>query len=260
MRKIRLSLSVLVVALFSLVLVSCSGSPESVLEKAAEKNKEVTYAKQNVDATIEMAGMKMSVNVSGEMDNKNKKSIMKMKMDASAMGAGNQETEMYVDDKTIYIKDPTSDKYMKTTVETSADNSGFAASSIDSLKEDSKVKETVKMEKGDNSDKIITAEVSSETVKKILNNVMKSQMSSMDESMGDITAQLESLEIENMKYTGKVNKEGFLYGEELSFDMKESQSGLTLKMVLKTTSTNINEDKTVTLPEIPKDKIVEGEL
>lgn len=259
MKKVKMSFAILAMILFSIFLVSCSGSPESVLEKAAEKNKEIKYVKQDVNATIEMAGVKMGVKAVAEVDNTNKKAIMDIKIDASAMGASNQNMDMYVDDKTMYVKDPTSDKYIKTSLtEGMSMNTGIASPALDLLKNDTKVKETVKMENGDNSDKVVSAEVSSETVKKILDNFMKSQgsLGSMNSEMGSVTEAMKNIDIENVKYTGKVNKDGFLYAEDLSFDMKEKQSGLTLKMDLKTKSTNINEDKKVTLPEIPKDKIV----
>lgn len=263
MKKIKVSLALLTMILFSFFLAGCSGSPEAVLEKAMEKNKEINYAKQNVDATIEMAGVNMNIKITGETDSKNKKSIMNVKTDASALGASSQNMEMYVDDKTMYVKDPNSDKYIKTTLEDTQamdTSKGFASSAMEELKSDTKVKETVKVENGDNSDKIVSAEVGTETVKKILNNVMKSQLGSMNSEMGNVTEQMDKLDIENMKYKGTVNKEGFLYGEEMSFDIKEKQSGLTLKMTLKSKSTDINEDKTVELPEIPKNKIVEQKL
>lgn len=294
MKKLRLGLMTLTILVVAVFMVSCSGTVSiKDLENAINKNKEIKYSKTNVEISATMMGMKIGANISGEVDNRNNKSLMKMKLDIPMSQEKVPDIDMYVDDKTIYIKDPVSDSFLKSTAKDTGNmnfEKGLVSIAGDVLKKDEKVKETLKFQKGDNSDISISSEISPGTVKEIINNLItsegfldsvqsgaKAQFDGMageldkeaqaeaskqaetasKEAVEEIKKAIAELDISNIKYNCKINKEGYLYSEEISFNIKDKTSGYSLDMTLKTNSSDINADKTVTLPEIPKDKIIE---
>ncbi len=298
MKKFRIYFIASIIAIFSIIAVGCSSSsPEKVLENAINKNKEIKYSKQNADISIGLAGMTIDLKASGDVDNKDKKAALKVSINAPMAQMNNETMDIYTDKGVTYIKEPGTDKFMKMTAKegTTSDSSvteGIAAAAFSSLKDDKSLKDSIKIEKDSESNQVINAEISKETVKGLVDKMLasedvmatiqsaiESQLMEMSEGVKGNTKSKEEmqnlakqgakdaveeykntikqLEISSIKYTGKVNKDGYLYSEEISFDIKEATSGLTLNLKLNTNISDINADKTVNIPEIPADKIVE---
>lgn len=298
MKKFRIYFIASIIAIFSIMAVGCSSSsPEKVLENAINKNKEIKYSKQNADINIGLAGMTIDVKASGDVDNKDKKVALKVTINAPMAEMNNQTMDIYTDKGVTYIKEPGTDKFMKMTAKEgeasdSSVSEGIASAAFASLKDDKSLKDSIKMEKDGDSNQVITAEISKETVKGLvekmlasenvmatMESAMESQLMEMSEGvegnnkskeemqnlakqgvqaqMEEIKTAIKQLEISSIKYTGKVNKDGYLHSEEVTFDIKEATSGLTLNLKLNTNISDINADKTVNIPEIPADKIVD---
>lgn len=299
MKRFKVQSILFTMLVISMIFVSCSDSPEKTLEKAKNKTKEINYMKTNMDFNIGLAGIEVGVKVNGEIDNKNNKSIMNLTMNLPPMIAKdipykNRSIDMYIDKNVSYMKMPDEDKYIKVDAEnqkTIMQNKNFENGMSNLFKTDEKVKETLKMEKDNNSNKIITTDIDAKNVKElfiklfeskefkdmIISNA-KSQMKdiyrkdneykNMDEK--EIEKQIEieinkgliqmrtlinSISIDNIKYKVKINKQGYISLEEITFDVKDPSSGLTVNMKFKLERDDINKEKKVKLPKIPSNKI-----
>lgn len=292
----RISVVTAIILMFSVLLVGCSSSPYEVMEKAIKKNGEVAYAKLDANVNVGVAGVGVDAKISGELDSKNQKAIMKLSVNSPALELTNMSYDMYVDKNAMYIKDPEIGKFLKTPIEEGDKNTEASKKLNDEmlsvLKDDKTFKDSIKLEKGDASDKVVTASISTETVTKLLEKAVASESavsamessfesafitaaegSGVKKSKEEIVAEakkeakaaveeyknaMKQIKFENIKYTGKVNKDGYLYAQNIAFDLKEPTTGFTINLKLDLKMTDINSGKTVTIPNIPKDQIVES--
>ncbi|KMT21150.1 DUF6612 family protein [Clostridium cylindrosporum] len=295
MTKIKISIITAITIIFSLTLIGCSSSPEKVLSDALTKNKGITYSKQDTDISIGLAGMGVDIKAKGEIDSKSQKSSMKVSAKSPLLQGKDISIDIYSDKNIIYVKDPESDQYLKMNSNNGEKSiteigSTMASGLASVLKDDTKVKESLKLKNGDNSDKVVSAEISGETVTKLIDkaiasqsvftameSAVESQLISMAETQGvgsvnkeeiqksakeeakkaveEYKTLIKNLKFQNVKYTGKINKDGYLYGEELSFNVSEASSGMTLNIKIITKLSDINSGKSVNIPSIPADKI-----
>lgn len=298
MKKIRISLVALSIFLISVLMVGCSSSPEKVLQDAINKNKEITYSKQDANIGVTIAGMSVNVKATGDVDHKNQKSAIKLTANIPMAEEGNIAVDMYQDKNTVYTKDPHADKYMKVTLDEAElknanNSSSIAGNLISNLKDNKTVKDTLKLKDGDNSDKVVTAKIPADTVKQLIDkalssqNVFETMQSAIETQLIDMASQLgevnkskeeiekaakeeaktaveeykkmiTALKFGDVDYTGKIDKSGYLYAEDISVDVTEASTNLTLNLKLSLKATDINASgKTVTIPNIPSDKIEE---
>lgn len=208
----------------------------------------------------------------------------------------NIDIALYTDKNIIYMKDITKDRYVKSTSkgEGSLSSSNIFNEELNNLfKNDEKVKETIQMKKDNNSNKIIAFEMDSKGVKDTIIKMLDSKefreyvLSSYraqikeldvseyglnesdkkdvekhveketDKNIEQIKTIMKEMDISNIKYNGKINGEGYISSEEFSFDIKEPSSGFTMNIKFKIERSDINANKTVKIPEVPQDKIVD---
>ncbi|MEG0372273.1 MAG: hypothetical protein RR645_08270, partial [Clostridium sp.] len=68
---------------------------------------------------------------------------------------------------------------------------------------------------------------------------------------------LKQLTFKNVKYNGIINENGYLYSEKFSVDVTEPKNNITLTLKISMKQSDINNNKTLKIPQIPKDKIVD---
>lgn len=269
MNKFKMQFTLFVIILISFFLVSCSNSPQNspenalkALEKATKKTKEINYMKSDMDFSIGVAGIDIKVKALGELDNIENKSIINVKVTAPPIIAEempNIDIALYADKDTIYMKDTIKDRYVESTSkeEGSLSSSNIFNEELNNLfKNDEKVKETIQMKKDNNLDEIITFEMNSKRIKDTIIKMVDSK-EFREYALSNYRSQIKEMDISNINYNGKINGEGYISSEEFSFNIKEPSSGFTMNIKFKIERNDINANKTVKIPEIPKDKIVE---
>lgn len=294
MKKIKIYILSLMVMVFSIFALGCSSSPEKSVENAIKKNAEIKYCKQDSDIKIGVLGLDVNIKASGEIDSKNKTAIIKLNVNSPIAEINNLATDVYLDKNNLFIKDIESDNFIKLTVpeeEAKKSSSGVISSKIiETLKQDEEFNKSLKIENKD-SDKVISAKISDETMNKLINklfeseefmNTLKNSAETQFSSMAEISnqnkskdeikniakqeaekeiekykEQIKNIKVQDVTYNGKINKEGYLSEENISFNIKEESLGLTLSIKVNSVISDINKDKTIKIPEIPKDKITD---
>lgn len=294
MKKIKIYILSLMVMVFSIFALGCSSSPEKSVENAIKKNAEIKYCKQDSDIKIGVLGLDVNIKASGEIDSKNKTAIIKLNVNSPIAEINNLATDVYLDKNNLFIKDIESDNFIKLTVpeeEVKKSSSGVISSKIiETLKQDEEFNKSLKIENKD-SDKVISAKISDETMNKLINklfeseefmNTLKNSAETQFSSMAEISnqnkskdeikniakqeaekeiekykQQIKNIKVQDVTYNGKINKEGYLSEENISFNIKEESLGLTLSIKVNSVISDINKDKTIKIPEIPKDKITD---
>ncbi len=294
MKKIKIYILSLMVMVFSIFALGCSSSPEKSVENAIKKNAEIKYCKQDSDIKIGVLGLDVNIKASGEIDSKNKTAIIKLNVNSPIAEINNLATDVYLDKNNLFIKDIESDNFIKLTVpeeEVKKSSSGVISSKIiETLKQDEEFNKSLKIENKD-SDKVISAKISDETMNKLINklfeseefmNTLKNSAETQFSSMAEISnqnkskdeikniakqeaekeiekykEQIKNIKVQDVTYNGKINKEGYLSEENISFNIKEESLGLTLSIKVNSVISDINKDKTIKIPEIPKDKITD---
>lgn len=292
MKKIKIYIVSLLVIVFGIFALGCSSSSEKLVENAIKKNSEIKYCKQESDIKIGVLGLDVNIKASGEIDSKNKTAIMKLNINSPIAEINNLSTDLYLDKNNIFIKDIGSDNFIKMTVpeEEIEKNSNMVIASriMEMLKQDKEFSKSLKLEDKD-SDKIVSAKISDETMNKLINklfeseefiNTLKSSAETQFANMAEISdenknkdeikntakqeaekeiekykEQIKNIKVQDVTYSGKINKEGYLSEENVSFSIKEESLGITLTIKVNSIINDINKEKRIKIPEIPKGKI-----
>ncbi|MEF9951878.1 MAG: hypothetical protein RR840_01690 [Clostridium sp.] len=290
------SLSILLgfTLILTLLLTGCKKDSIDDFEGAINKNKDIKYSKQETTLKADIMGMEFNLLAKGEVDKKNNTSMFKVNYNTNVDKSLNAEMDIYADASSIYVKDKASEEYLKSNSE-AKDMAETASASIGKLlletfKGDKEFKKSFTITDGDN--RVVSASISDESAKSIfdkaieegdmftmIEEAMASQLVAMAQQSGSVTAskdkvveaakqeaklateemkkQFKALKFTNVKYKGTINKEGYLSAEEFSLSVIEPSTSVAVLVNIKMSQTDINKDKVVKLPNIPKDKIVD---
>ena len=292
MKKIKIYIISLMVMIFGIFALGCSSSPGKLVENAIKKNSEIEYCKQESDIKIGVLGLDVNIKASGEIDSKNKTAIMKLNINSPIAEINNLSTDVYLDKNNIFIKDIGTDNFIKLTVpeEEIEKNSNMVIASkiMETLKQDKEFSKSLKLEDKDSS-KVFSAKISDETMNKLINklfeseefiNTLKNSAETQFANMAEISdenknkdeikntakqeaekeiekykEQIKNIKVQDVTYSGKINKEGYLSEENVSFSIKEESLGITLTIKVNSIINDINKEKTIKIPEIHKEKI-----
>ncbi|MEG1415133.1 MAG: hypothetical protein RSA01_03490 [Clostridium sp.] len=292
--KKNMSIILVVSLILALVLAGCKKNSIGEFESAINKNNEINYSKQETTIKAELMGMEFNLSAKGESNKKDNTSAFKVIYNSNVEENLRAEMDIYKNSGSIYIKDKASKEYLKSQSQSQID-AITAASSIgdlilSSFKEDTEFEKSFTIEDGEN--KKVTATISDDgfnsEFKKIIDNVdmfvmieeaMSSQLISMAETSSEVTAtkeqimsaakqeakaavnamkeQFKALKLTNIKYSGTIDKNGYLLSEEFRFSLIEPSTSLSAIVSIKLKQSDINSEAKIKIPDIPKDKIVE---
>ncbi|MEG0332317.1 MAG: hypothetical protein RR539_08115 [Clostridium sp.] len=292
--KKSISIILALVLMLSLMLTGCKKSSIDDFESAIKKNSEINYSKQETTIKAEIMGMEFNLTALGEVDKKSDSSIINVKYSTNVEENLKAEMEIYKDKKDIYIKDKASDKYVKSTEFQDAQEAltkrSIGGLLLETFKNDKEFKKTFKV--SSDKEKKVTASISDEGFKKVFNGALESgemfaimeeaiytQLITMAEQSNDIKAtkdqiikaakeeakvavnevktQIKALKITNIQYTATIDGNGYLSSEGIKLSIIEPSTSVSVIVNLNVKHTDINSNKKVILPNIPKDKIVD---
>ncbi|MEG0371070.1 MAG: hypothetical protein RR645_02120, partial [Clostridium sp.] len=175
-KKLLLAIVSMIIG-FSLLLTGCKGSSVKVLEDAIGKNKTITYSKQEANVDVGVAGVGINIKALGEVDKKSETSIMKVSITSGVMEEINANMDIYSEKGVMYIKDNAQETYLKMTPENTGEGALNITSYIEQIlpkiKDEKSFKDSLNI--SSNKEKTVTATISPEVLKTILNGVIDSQ-------------------------------------------------------------------------------------